>query len=180
MFTISRLIRTATVSLVTVLTVASVVSAQESAAHEPEALRPIHVAALVGESHNGDRNGLTLGGDFEFRLGRLVGVGVTAEHVNEPFRENVWIVPLLIHPKAGLKLTAGAGFERVRDEGRAAAAAENTPAKVAQRALWRLGAGYDLALHHGWTLDPDVAIDFVDGERVIVYSFGIGKEFGHR
>jgi hypothetical protein len=180
MFTISRLVRTVAFSLFAALTVVPAVSAQESASQEPEPLPPFHVAALIGESHNGDRNGVTIGGDVEFRIGRLIGVGFTGEHVNKPFRENVWIVPLLIHPTAGLKLTAGPGFERLREEGIVEGASENTARKVVQRALWRVGVGYDLPLRHGWTLDPDVAVDFVDGEKVLVYALGIGKEFGRR
>lgn len=152
------------------------VQAQEhQAEHETEALQPFHAAGLIGETHNGDRNGVTFGGDFEYRFARWFGVGLAGEHVNEPFRENVWVFPLLVHPvpdsKApGLKLTIGPGIERVREEGEAS--------EAVQRGLWRLGAGYDVPLKHGWTLDPDFAVDFVAGERVIVYSSAVGKEFG--
>lgn len=147
--------------------------AQEPAAthHAQEARMPFHAAGLLGESHSGERNGVTMGGDFEFRFSRPLGIGVTGEHVNEPFRENVWIVPLLIHPVGGLKLTVGPGFERVREDGAEA---------IEQRALWRAGVGYDIAMKHGWTVGPDVAVDFVAGEKVLVYAVAIGREFGRR
>jgi hypothetical protein len=141
--------------------------AQEGSA---EGFHRFHAAALVGESHEGARNGITFGGDLELRLARFVGIGLTGEHVNEPFRENVFVAPLIIHPSHGLRLMVGPGVER--------ATREEAPHGFEQHLLLRGGVGYDFSLRHGWTLDPDVAVDFVDGQRVLVYAIAIGKEFG--
>ncbi len=142
-------------------------------ADEPsEEVHLFHAALLLGGTHNGERNALTFGGDIEFRPTRPVGIGLTAEHVNEPFRENVWVVPVIVHPTHGLKLSVGPGLERVVEPG--------PDHLTAQHALLRVGASYEVPLGHGWTLDPDIAIDFVEGERVLVYAVAIGKEFGRQ
>lgn len=142
-------------------------------ADEPSAeFHLFHAAVLLGGTHNGERNALTFGGDIEVRPTHLVGIGLTAEHVKEPFRENVWVVPVIVHPTRGLKLSVGPGVERIVEPG---------PSHLTeQHALLRVGATYDVPLSHGWTLDPDIAVDFVEGERVVVYALAIGKEFGRR
>ncbi len=137
--------------------------------HEAAEFHQIHAAVLVGDSHSPHQNGFTFGGDVEFRLVRRLGLGITGEHVNQPFRENVWVFPAVVHPVAGLKLTVGPGIERVFDE--------HAPHHTEQHALLRLGASYDIPVRRGWTIDPDVAVDFVDGETVVVYVVALGKEF---
>lgn len=159
--------RTLLAVLIVLVLMARAAAAQD---HEAEGLHPFHAAFLLGKTHTGERDGLTFGGDVEFRFSWALGIGATVEHVDEPFRENVWIVPVLVHPTAGLKLTIGGGFER---------AAEEPEARIGKHGLVRLGAGYDIPLTHGWTLDPDVAVDFVAGERLAVYTLAVGKEFGH-
>ena len=152
------------------LVVLSVACAVPVTAQEPSGeFHRFHIAVLVGDTHASEANGFTFGGDVEFRPRRLVGVALTGEHVNEPFRENVWVFGVNVHPARGLRLTIGPGFERVShaDEGH-----------HEQHALLRIGAAYEIPLKHGWSIDPDVALDFVDGERVVVYAVAIGKEFG--
>jgi len=156
-------------SLSFLMLAALVASPAHAAEHEGEFQR-FHAAVLLGGSHNGELNALTFGGDIEFRPTRPLGIGLTGEHVNEPFRETVWIVPVVVHPTRLVKLSIGPGFER----NRATADAHHTE----QHALLRLGAALDLPLGHGWTIDPDIAVDFVKHERVVVYAVAIGKEFG--
>lgn len=142
-------------------------------ADEPSAeFHLFHAAFLMGGTHNGERNALTVGGDIEFRPTHLFGIGLTGEHVKEPFRENVWIVPVIVHPTRGLKLSVGPGIERIVEPG--------SDHLTEQHALLRVGATYDVPLRRGWTLDPDIAVDFVEGERVVVYAIAIGKEFGRK
>ncbi len=159
--------------IVLFLSLALVLSTPAAHAQEADAdpLR-LHAAGFVGESHNGDRNGVTFGGDLEVRVARLFGIGVTGEHVNEPFRENVWVFPLLIHPTRALKLTVGPGIERAR---------EDEPAsRFRNHALLRVGATWEFPLRHGWSIDPDLALDFVEHQRVVVYTVAIAREFGPR
>lgn len=160
-----------TISRALTLTLAFTAMGAAAQAEEPAGeFHRFHAAVLIGGSHNGDLNALTFGGDVEFRPTRPIGIGFTGEHVNEPFRENVWIVPVVLHPMPRFKLSVGPGIERAREAGEGH--------HVAQHALLRVGATYDIPLTHGWTLDPDIAVDFVNGERVVVYAMAIGKEFG--
>lgn len=152
------------------LALATVAAAPARAAEHEGEFHRFHAAVLLGGSHNGELNALTFGGDIEFRPIRPIGIGLTGEHVNEPFRENVWIVPVIVHPTRLVKLSIGPGFERNREGA--------DPRHIEQHALLRLGAALDLPLGHGWTVDPDVAVDFVKGERVVVYAVALGKEFG--
>ena len=138
-------------------------------AQEAGEFHRFHAAVLFGDTHGTEENGFTFGGDIEFRPLRLVGLGLTGEHVNEPFRENVWVLGVNVHPARGLRLTVGPGFER---------ATHTEAGHHEHHALLRVGAAYEIPLTHGWTLDPDVALDFVAGERVAVYAVAIGKEFG--
>ncbi len=157
--------------LILVLTVTALASAAHAQTGEAEMPSLVHAAMLIGDTHSLDQNGFTLGGDVEVRPWRLLGVGVTGEHVSEPFRENIVLVSAVVHPARGLKLLIGPGFERDR---------HGEAHETEQHALLRVGVGYDVPLRHGWTFDPDVAVDFVSGERVLVYAFAIGKEFGAR
>lgn len=159
--------RPALIALTAVLLVIPSAYAQEG---EDDGFHRFHAAALIGETHSGAMDGVTFGGDLEVRFVRPLGIGITGEHVSEPFRENVWVFPLIVHPTHSLKLTIGPGFERARHD-------ERHP--VEQHGLLRVGASYDFPLRHGWTIDPDVAIDFVAGEHVLIYAVAIGKEFGH-
>lgn len=149
-----------------------VLAAPRAAAAQDEAVEfhRFHAAILVGDTHGPEQNGFTFGGDVEFRPRRRFGVGLTGEHVSQPFRENIWVVAALVHPARGVKLTIGPGFERE--------AAEDPAHRIEQHPLLRVGAGYEFALPHGWTVDPDVAVDFVDGHRVAVYAVAIGKDLG--
>lgn len=151
------------------LLVTSTAHAQDEA---PGEFSRFHAAGFFGESHNGDRNGITFGGDLEVRATRLFGLGVTGEHVNEPFRENVWVVPVLVHPSRRLKLTVGPGFERAREDAEGA--------EFRTHALLRLGATWEFPLRHGWSIDPDLALDLVEHQRVLVYTVAISREFGPR
>lgn len=161
--------RSLTVVRVVGLVLAGVVWTASAGAQEAGEFHRFHAAVLLGDTHASDANGFTFGGDIEFRPLRIVGVGLTGEHVNEPFRENVWVVGVNVHPARGLRLTVGPGLER---------ATHADAGYHEQHALLRVGVAYEIPLAHGWTLDPDMALDFVAGERVAIYSVAIGKEFG--
>jgi hypothetical protein len=158
--------RSSVAFLVVALCLQTQAQAQE---HGGDQFHQVHAAVLLGDSHSPHQNGFTFGGDLEFRPLRVLGVGVTGEHVNQPFRENVWVFPAIVHPGGGLKLSIGPGIERAFDE--------HAPHHTEQHALLRLGASFDIPLRHGWTIDPDLAVDFVGGEKVVVYAVAVGKEF---
>lgn len=138
-----------------------------------------HLALLLGGSHNTEKNGSTAGGDYEFRFTRAFGVIATGEYVGGGFREDVFAFTPAVHPWRGLKLLAGAGFDRELARHDAARAGEDAHDKNV-RALFRFGGGYDFHLGRGFTAGPDFAIDFLKGEKVLVYGINIGFGFQRR
>jgi len=148
--------------------------------HAAERYHRHHFAGLISGSHSGDKNGLTVGGDYEFRLIRPLGVTVTGEYVGGGFREDLVAFTATVHPWKGLKLQAGPGFdhEMRRPEG-GHSDAEPAHHKV-NRALFRVGGGYDIEIGKNMTIGPDFAYDILKGERVLVYGITFGFGAGAR
>lgn len=149
--------------------------------HSAEEYHRHHIAALVSGSDSGEKNGFTIGGDYEFRFARPIGVTVTGEYVGGSFREDLVAFTATAHPWRGLKLQAGPGFDHElrRHETESAEGEEVAHHKV-NRALFRVGAGYDIEVGKNMTIGPDFAYDILKGEKVFVYGITIGFGFGHR
>ncbi|MGB9609837.1 MAG: hypothetical protein ACPL7M_02610 [Bryobacteraceae bacterium] len=137
-----------------------------------------HVAFLAGGSHNTEKNGDTFGADYEFRFARRAGILATYEHVGGDFREDLMAFTAAVHPWKGLRLAAGPGFDREPREREGGA--EAVPAEMGKRVrgLFRVGGGYDFHLPHGFTIGPDLAVDILKGEKVLVFGINIGFGFG--
>lgn len=148
--------------------------------HAAEHYHRHHFAALISGSHSGEKNGFTIGGDYEFRFARLLGVTATGEYVGGSFREDLVAVTATVHPWKGLKLQAGPGFDHeLRRHEPEHGVAEPVHHKV-NRALFRVGAGYDFEISKHVSVGPDFAYDILKGERVFVYGIMIGFGFGER
>lgn len=148
--------------------------------HAAEHYHRHHFAALISGSHSGEKDGFTIGGDYEFRFARPLGLTVTGEYVAGSFREELVVFTATAHPWKGLKLQAGPGFdhelrrhETEHSEGAA------THQKV-NRALFRIGAGYDIEVGKHMSIGPDLAYDILKGQRVFVYGVTIGFGFSDR
>lgn len=149
--------------------------------HSAEEYHRHHVAALVLGSHSGEKNGFTVGGDYEFRFARPIGVTVTGEYVGGGFREDLVAFTATVHPWKGLKLQAGPGFDHeLRRHETEAAEGESAAHQKVNRALFRVGGGYDIEVGKNMTIGPDFAYDILKGERVVVYGVTIGFGFGRR
>jgi hypothetical protein len=116
---------------------------------------------LWGQDHQ--ESGMTVGVEYEYRFHRNWGVEGVLEGVflHEHHRDLAFAAPLTWHPVGGLKLTAGPGFE---DDGKHVLF------------MFRVSAGYAFELE-GITIGPEVAMDFADGSKTIVYGFSIGCGF---
>jgi hypothetical protein len=138
-----------------------------------------HIAALVSGSHAEGKNGLTLGGDYEFRFSRYVGVMATAEYVGGGFREDLFAFTASFHPWKQLKIQAGPGFERElkHEEAATHSTGEESVPESGRRGLFRFGAGYDFEINKHMTIGPDFAFDILKGEKVFVYGITIGFGF---
>ncbi|GIU76168.1 MAG: hypothetical protein KatS3mg004_3255 [Bryobacteraceae bacterium] len=137
-----------------------------------------HVAFITAGSHNTKKDGDTFGADYEFRFTRRAGIVATYEHVGGDFREDLMAFTAAVHPWKGLRLAAGPGFDREpwEREGGAEAVAAETGKRV--RGLFRVGGGYDFHLPHGLTIGPDLAVDILKNEKVLVFGINIGFGFG--
>ena len=133
-----------------------------------------HAALFVGGSRSGSLDGFTIGGEYEFRFHKMLGVGVEGEYVTGDLRETIFAFPFHFHPGAGFRLAAGPGFERAPE------AQPETEQQGASRTvtefLWRLTIAYDFAVRERFTLSPSLSVDFAGGRRIWVYgiSFGVG------
>ena len=149
--------------------------------HEAEEYHRYHIAGLLAGSHTEGKNGVTAGGDYEFRFVRHLGAAVTGEYVGGGFREDLVAFTAGAHPWKGLKLQAGPGFDRElhRNEAESAEVGEAGDHKVT-RALFRIGGGYDFEISKNMTVGPDFAYDILKGEKVFVYGVTIGFGFGKK
>ena len=140
--------------------------AQEGHREGTEDSFPMHVAGLfVGNSsedrRSGDpRDGFTLGLEYEYRTSAAWGVGISVEHAGGGIDSGVAVLPLARH-HGPWKVYAGPGIER-RDEG--------------EEALFRLGVEYGFQFREV-EVSPQVDVDFVDGERVLVIGVVFAREF---
>lgn len=118
------------------------------------------LAGFVGVTHEGRReNGASLGLEYERRLNAKFGIGALAEHTFGDLDFTVYAVPFAYH--AGpWKIYAAPGVED-SDDG--------------SEPLVRLGAEYGFEVG-SWEISPQLDVDFVDGEEVVVLgvTFGMG------
>lgn len=158
--------------LAAILTVSCVWA--EEAGEEPGNYHKHHISAFLGGSHAHDLNGATVGGSYEYRLNRYLGAAVTAEHLGQDFRENMVVFTAMVHPWKGLVLAAGPGVDRAREIEFEAAEVGVAHSTIRKMGLFRTGAAYEFEYKERFTIGPEMAVDFVDGHRVVVYGVSIG------
>ena len=105
-------------------------------------------------------NGLTLGIEYERRLSKSFGMGVLAEHSFGDLNFWVYAVPFAYHT-GPWKFYIAPGVED-GDHGR--------------NSLIRLGGEYAF-MAGAWEISPQLDVDFVDGDQVLVLGVAFGKGF---
>ena len=119
------------------------------------------VGGFVGGAHEGRRgDGSALGIGYVRRLTESFGIGVIAEHTYGDFDFWVYAVPFA-YQAGRWKLYIAPGVE---DDG------ESTESLV------RLGAEYAFEVGN-LEIAPQLAMDYVGGEKVLVFGVVIGKWF---
>ncbi|MGQ9917856.1 MAG: hypothetical protein ACUVS7_10605 [Bryobacteraceae bacterium] len=149
-------------------------------AHETEEFHRHHVAVLAGGSHNTEKDGATVGADYEYRFHRRLGALASFEYVGGDFREDVFAFTAAWHPWKGLRLIAGPGFDRELKRHKGAPHAEPAEAHKNVRGLFRTGAGYEFHAGEHFTIGPEIAVDILKGEKVFVYGINFGWGCGRR
>lgn len=126
------------------------------------------LSAIVAGTHEDGTTFFTLGVEYERDLSEPFAVSVIGEAVLEgESREGLVVVPLVLKPWRGLKLLAGPGFERSKDDGTSF--------------LFRWGVGWGFELGERFSLVPTVELDLVNGsdgvEEVLVFGASVGFSF---
>ena len=81
----------------------------------------------------------------------------------DTIRDIVVVVPISFHPAGGWRLFVGPGYEFTEKK---------------DKALVRVGAGYEFHLRGHWTLSPEVIGDFINGgAQTWLAGIAIGYEF---
>ncbi len=118
------------------------------------------LALFVGVTDEGRDEALALGIEYERRLNESFGVGVVAEHAFGDLDFWVYAVPFAYHT-GRWKLYIAPGVEDT-DHG--------------SESLIRLGVEYAYEVG-SWEISPQLDVDFVDGEQVLVLGVTFGKGF---
>ena len=119
------------------------------------------VAGFIGVTHEGRRdNGFALGIAYERILNESFGIGVIAEHTFGDF--NFWVYAVPFAYRTGRwRMYIAPGVEDGEDS---------------TESLVRLGVEYAFEVGR-LEIAPQLAVDFVDGEEVLVLGAVIGKGF---
>jgi hypothetical protein len=144
-------------------------------AEEPEAQFQTHaekehndVGVFLGATAGGEATGgghedatATIGIEYRRNLSSIVGVGLLLEFSGGERRSHVGIVPVTLMLGSRVQLIVGVGWER----------------HTGTEFLGRLGFGYKIMLVPGNSIRPEINIDFVDGETLVVVGASIGWDF---
>jgi len=127
-----------------------------------------HIAVSAGwaleRKKEKDEEAFTLGIDYEYRATELWGFGGTAEWLGDDVVRNFTVVGLVsLHPAGGLRVFTGPGIEFTDKK---------------DKAMLRLGVGYEFHLNERWSLAPEFFGDFIEnGERTYVGAIALGYSF---
>ncbi len=137
---------------------------EHESASDHEATHDFHpnlLALFVGVTHEGSReNDLALGIEYERRLNESFGVGALVEHTFGDLDFCVYAVPVAYHTGCW-KFYIAPGVED-GDHG--------------SESLVRLGGEYAYAVG-AWEISPQLDVDFIDGDQVVVLGVTFGKGF---
>ncbi|MEP1470133.1 MAG: hypothetical protein ABJK25_04105 [Halieaceae bacterium] len=119
------------------------------------------VGVFLGDSD--ERSGgdhFTVGVEYEYKFNPKFGAGVvfeTTDGAHDGDGVSVGLAALYYHPYAGWRLGAGLGTEKIHGS------------HGGYESLYRVGVAYDF--HVGkFGIAPDVSLDRVDGENILVYG----------
>ena len=138
---------------------------QAHARHEHERNE---IGVFLGITAGGEKDGggkedatATIGIDYRRNVSSKVGVGLLLEFSGGERRDHVGLVPVTFMLGSSAQLIVGAGWERNEET----------------EFLARLGFGYSIELVPGNTIRPEINVDLVDGEWLVVVGASIGWGF---
>ncbi len=154
-------------SIAILFTMAATPAIAAGESHESEhAFHRHHASLIVANTFDGHgENGLSVGGDYEYRLNDWFGLGVGVEYAGGDFGHILIGVPLFIHPYGQWRLAVTAGGEIYKDE---------EEHKTKREWLIRTGVGYQFPLGKGYSISPEFYVDFSEHETLYVIGLAIG------
>jgi len=151
--------------LLIALSVAPLVSAQSDDEGEEEPKSEVAIVFAGTYESESEKNFFTLGAEYEYRFIPKLGVSAAVEWVFESdTREFVFVVPVVWHAVAGLRILAGPGLEREQDTS----------------FLFRVGVNYAFEFGERYAIIPALEVDFINEESVteaVVYGVNFGVSF---
>ncbi|MCC2606669.1 hypothetical protein [Planctobacterium marinum] len=120
-------------------------------------------AIFIGATNFESETDTTIGFGYEYKLSSQFGVGGVWERTREGHHGdgvNVWVGSFFYHPSDHWRLGLGFGEERIGGK------------KTKHKELMRLSASYEF-FGSGYILAPEMAVDFIDGEKATVAGVSI-------
>jgi hypothetical protein len=149
-----------------VISTATTVFAEESHESGHHAFHRHHASLILGNTFDEHgENGITVGGDYEYRLNNWFGLGVGLEYSGGDFEHVVIGVPLFIHPNEHWRFAVAVGTEIHKDD-------EHDERK--REAILRTGVGYAFNVGDGYAISPEFNVDFSEHETLYVVGLGFG------
>lgn len=121
-----------------------------------------HAAVFVGATSADSKTYATGGGDLEYKINEMFGVGVIIDALLEHHGQTIVAGGLFLHPTEHIKVLAAVGSEFSHGT---------------SQTVTRVGAGYDWHLQNGMSLGPVVNADFVNNHTSYVYGLSAGFSF---
>jgi hypothetical protein len=117
---------------------------------------------FLGNTHDGDENGFTVGIDYERRITPRIGVGAIFDYASGDFRTTVLAAAASYRAVAGLTFLGAVGVDHHDNH---------------NDALYRLGVLYHFEIGERWFVSPAVQVDFVNGETLTLAGVYLGWGF---
>jgi hypothetical protein len=123
-----------------------------------------HMALFIGNTQEGDENGVSFGADYEYRVNQIFGIGGIVEYAGGEFEHWLGLVSMFIHPYGDWRIIMAPGVEFIKgeDEG---------------DFVFRTGIGYQFHFGERYTIAPEFNVDFGEHETLFVYGISIGLGF---
>ena len=134
----------------------------EAPSHGPHIFE-MFFGGTYADHHGHDENALSIGAQYRYAINHSVSVGILAEYTDSPF--DAWIlgIPFVFNlGETAWQFTAMPGAELESGE---------------EEFLFRTGLGYEFELEGGYSLKPEVNLDWLDGETAIVAGVSVGWRF---
>ena len=139
--------------------------------HGHHKLHPNHIGLFLGVTAGGEAEGhgeesrtATIALDYERRFTRLFGAGAIVEFAGGERRDWATGVSATFRPWQRTKFSLGAGLEHHQGSSNS-------------EALARIGFSYAFEVVPGNSVSPEINLDFVDGETLLVAGVTIGWGF---